>query len=124
MNENTAYSSLCKLNIHFLLKLQKWLIKSSERFPIFWCLFNINDRQQEYWTAVTLRAAQIQYTVLLAVVLGKLLKKSNPLQMTNYFFTNVIWLHYWLLHLKSNQITNYFTFKLLSSLIYFSSYQT
>ncbi len=43
--------------------------------------------------------------------------------MTNYFFTNVIWLHYWLLHLKSNQITNYFTFKLLSSLIYFSSYQ-
>ncbi len=44
-------------------------------------------------------------------MLGKLLKKSNPLQMTNYFFKIVIWLHYWLLHLKSNPITNYFTFK-------------
>ncbi len=32
--------------------------------------------------------------------------------MTNYFFKIVIWLHYWLLHLKSNQITNYFAFKL------------
>ncbi len=33
--------------------------------------------------------------------------------MTNYFFKIVIWLHYWLLHLKGNQITNYFqvTFK-------------
>ncbi len=34
-------------------------------------------------------------------------KKSNPLQITNYFFKIAIWLHYWLLHLKSNQITNY-----------------
>ncbi len=29
--------------------------------------------------------------------------------MTNYFFKIFIWLHYWLLHLKSNQISNYFT---------------
>ncbi len=50
-------------------------------------------------------------------MLGKLLKKSNPLQITNYYFKIVIWLHYWLLHLKSNQITNYFQG-------YFSSYQT
>ncbi len=32
--------------------------------------------------------------------------------MTNYFIKIAIWLHYWLLHLKNNQITNYFTFKL------------
>ncbi len=44
-------------------------------------------------------------------MLGKLLKKSNSLEITNYFFKIVIWLYYWLLHLKSNQITNYFTFK-------------
>ncbi len=55
--------------------------------------------------------------------LSKLLKQNCPLQMTNYFFKIVIWLHCWLLHFKSNQITNYFTFKLLSSLHYFSSYQ-
>ncbi len=28
--------------------------------------------------------------------------------MTNYIFKIVIWLHYWLLHLKSNLINNYF----------------
>ncbi len=40
--------------------------------------------------------------------------------MTNYFFKIVIWLHYWLLYLKSNQITNYFTskFTLLFKLSY------
>ncbi len=30
--------------------------------------------------------------------------------MTIYYFKIVIWLNDWLLHLKSNQITNYFTF--------------
>ncbi len=39
-------------------------------------------------------------------VLGKLLKKSLPLQITNYFFKILIWLHYWLLHLKSINLIN------------------
>ncbi len=30
--------------------------------------------------------------------------------MTIYYFKIVIWLNDWLLHLKSNQITNYITF--------------
>ncbi len=53
-------------------------------------------------------------------VLGKLQKKLIHFQMTNYYFKIVIWFHYWLLHLKSNQITNYFTFKFTL----FSTYQT
>ncbi len=39
------------------------LVKSNERFSLICCLHNLNDRQQEYCTAVTLRAAKIQYTV-------------------------------------------------------------
>ncbi len=47
MYKNTAYSSLCKLNIYsFLLKLQKWF--SEEQWEIFSLLLfdNMNDRQE------------------------------------------------------------------------------
>ncbi len=33
MYKNSAYFSLCKLNVYFLLKLQKWF--SQEQFEIF-----------------------------------------------------------------------------------------
>ncbi len=39
------------------------LFKGSESFSFFCCLINMNDRQQEYSTGVTLRAAWMQYTV-------------------------------------------------------------
>ncbi len=54
---NTAYSSQCNLKIYL------FLFKSSERLSFFCCLINTTGRQQEYQTAVTLRAAQIHYTV-------------------------------------------------------------
>ncbi len=74
MNKNTAYSSLCKLNIYFLLKLQKWFrLEQWEFIFLFCCLINVNDRQQEYKTAVTLRAAWIKYTVTRVFFLSCLL---------------------------------------------------
>ncbi len=48
MYKNTAYSSQCELNIYFFLSYKSDLGKSSEKFSLFCCLINMNDRQQEY----------------------------------------------------------------------------